>query len=78
MTDTLIAAIPKPRLYWTYYPKSKRGYWRVSAMPKFKWVTHSLFMHERWNQAHRMASQMNEAESARIQREEVLRRARAL
>lgn len=24
----------KPRVYWTYYPKLRRGYWRVSPMPK--------------------------------------------
>lgn len=22
----------KPRVYWSYYPKLKRGYWRVSPI----------------------------------------------
>jgi hypothetical protein len=24
----------KPRVYWKYYPTLRRGYWRVSPLPK--------------------------------------------
>lgn len=45
----------RPRLYWTYYPKSRRGYWRVSPMPK----PASNVDRDRWAYAHNMAREMN-------------------
>jgi len=46
----------KPRIYWTRYPSSGRGYWRVSEMPKpFKrrdWP--------RWEAAHIFIHRLNE------------------
>jgi len=45
----------KPRIYWTYYPKSKRGYWRVSAQPKLR-TQNTLDL---WTYAYNMAREMN-------------------
>lgn len=44
----------KPRIYWTYYPKLKRDYWRVSEMPNRSTTTLDL-----WTYAHNMAREMN-------------------
>lgn len=49
-----LEALPKPRIYWTYYPKSKRGYWRVSPMPK-PYHKHA----DRWQHAHDYATKLN-------------------
>jgi len=46
---------PKPRLYYKYYPASRRGYWLVSRMPKpFVYGLNSI-----WNDAHNIARRMN-------------------
>lgn len=46
----------KPRLYRTYYPKSRRRIWRVSPMPK----PYTECVRALWAHAHEMARQMNE------------------
>lgn len=46
----------KPKLFFTFYPKMKRGFWRVSPMPNR--TTKTL---ERWTFAHNMAREMNRA-----------------
>lgn len=45
----------KPRLYWTRCPKLKRGFWRVSPMPKLR----SQTTLDLWAYAHNMAREMN-------------------
>lgn len=47
----------KPRIVWVYYPKLKRGYWRVCAMPP--WFKRAKTARVYWRYAYRMASQMN-------------------
>jgi hypothetical protein len=49
---------PKPRIYWTYYPKSKRGFWRVSHMPNPK-VSARSKPFVLWRKAHDICGQMN-------------------
>jgi hypothetical protein len=46
----------KPRIYWHWYPKSKRGYWRVSPIKRHA----PTWMRNQWAYAHRMCRQMNE------------------
>lgn len=47
---------PKPHIYWQYCPKSKRGYWKVSLMPKpFKPEYHLP-----WQNAHFFAEKLND------------------
>lgn len=46
----------KPRVYWCYYPKLKRGFWRVSMMPKH-W---SADDYKRWMQAHAVVRNENQ------------------
>lgn len=53
----------KPRIYWAYYPKSRRGYWRVSMMDHYP--TSTLLERKRWRFAHRMVRQMNEQDHDR-------------
>ncbi len=48
----------KPRIYWTNYPKSGRGYWRVSPAPKRAHLWGSPLW-KAWQFAHRMAREMN-------------------
>ncbi|AKU43229.1 hypothetical protein RCSPARTAN_46 [Rhodobacter phage RcSpartan] len=50
----------KPRIYWQFYPKSRRGYWRVSRMPAIR----SNVVRDRWAFAHDMARSMNAAVAA--------------
>lgn len=73
-------ALPRPRIFWTYYPKSRRGYWRVSHMPK-------PYHHNRaaWEAAHSYVNQLNakigkegETEMAITITREVLDEVRAL
>lgn len=45
----------KPRIYWVYYPRSQRGYWRVSLMP-----SKARRIVDLWCVAQKMARQMNE------------------
>jgi hypothetical protein len=56
---------PKPRIYWTYYPKSRRGYWRVSAMPN-PWKPEDALA---WNKAHKFARRLNDAITSKIEQE---------
>lgn len=49
----------KPRIYWQFYPKSRRGYWRVSKMPY-----RSVKLLDAWSFAHSMAREMNAAVEA--------------
>ena len=44
----------KPKLYFVFYPKMKRGFWRVSPMPQRS--TKTL---DRWTYAHALAREMN-------------------
>jgi len=46
----------KPRIYWQVYPKSRRGYWRVSPMPNQSTRSRDLLAF-----AHNMAREMNRA-----------------
>lgn len=46
----------KPCIYWKYYPKSKRGYWRVKPMPT---VPNKREFRELWNYAYTLAIKMN-------------------
>lgn len=55
----------KPRIYWTYYPKSRRGYWRVSAMPK-PWKPEDA---PAWDKAHEFARRLNDAITSKIEQE---------
>lgn len=55
----------KPRIYWTYYPKSRRGYWRVSAMPK-PWKPEDA---PAWEKAHEFARRLNDAITSKIEQE---------
>lgn len=55
----------KPRIYWTYYPKSRRGYWRVSAMPK-PWNPADA---PAWDKAHEFARRLNDAITSKIEQE---------
>lgn len=45
----------KPRIYWTYYPRSRRGYWRVSHIP----IKPTKRQRDLWQYAHTMCQQMN-------------------
>ena len=57
----------KPRIYWCFYPKSRRGYWRVSEMPKpFKPSDFPL-----WEQAHAFVQRLNESEDRRLHQEDL-------
>lgn len=47
----------KPRIFWTFYPKSNRGYWRVSKIPRHPTPEHLQL----WGHAHRLKMAMNEA-----------------
>lgn len=47
----------KPHIYWTYYPKSRRGYWRVTEMPPNSWNVRSIAL--RWQAAHDFATMLN-------------------
>jgi len=51
-----MVSVKKPRIYWTYYPKLRRGYWRVNLLP-----TRSTSNLEAWAFAHDMAREMNRA-----------------
>jgi hypothetical protein len=55
----------KPRIYWQYCPKSRRGYWKVSHMPKPWKPEDSPF----WERAHEFARRLNDAITARIEQE---------
>lgn len=55
----------KPRIYWTYYPKSRRGYWRVSAMPKPRKPEDA----PAWDKAHEFARRLNDAITSKIEQE---------
>lgn len=47
----------KPRIYWCYYPKLKRGYWRVRPrVGRSRWIDW-----EARKVAQRMVEQMNRA-----------------
>lgn len=48
----------KPHIRLQHYPKSKRSYWRVSAVPK-KWNRLSETEKEQWNAAHKFKERMN-------------------
>jgi len=48
----------KPRVYWVYYSKLKRHFWRVSRMPLIR-TTKVLDL---WTYAHNMAREMNNHE----------------
>lgn len=60
-----LARLAKPRIYWTYYPKSRRGYWRVSEMPK-PWNPDDA---PRWKLAHDYARRLNDEITAKIEQE---------
>ncbi|UUV44557.1 hypothetical protein RCMOTHERGOOSE_47 [Rhodobacter phage RcMotherGoose] len=55
----------KPRIYWIYYPKLRRGFWRVGEYAhrnsKHRPASGSF---EPWRFAHRMAEEMNRAVAA--------------
>lgn len=69
-----VAKLPKPRIYWTYYPKSRRGYWRVSPMPKPYHVNRAA-----WDAAHSYVNKLNEGVSNMITvTSETIRRLRSL
>ena len=55
----------KPRIYWQYYPKSRRGYWKVSHMPK-PWKPEDAPF---WDKAHEFARRLNDAITAKIEQE---------
>lgn len=55
----------KPRIYWQYYPKSRRGFWKVSLMPK-PWKPADA---PAWEAAHAFARKLNDAITARIEQE---------
>lgn len=55
----------KPRIYWKYYPKSRRGYWKVSHMPK-PWKPEDAPF---WDKAHEYARRLNDAITAAIEQE---------
>lgn len=45
----------KPRVYWVYYPKLKRGFWRVSPMtPPVQ-----AGDYQRWRDAHSAVAKVN-------------------
>lgn len=45
----------KPRIYWTYYPKMRRGFWRVNERPnRDKANTYPM-----WERAHAIVNRMN-------------------
>lgn len=48
---------PKPRIYWTFYPSTNRGFWRVSSMPKGSW--HDPETKKLWDEAHKKAHELN-------------------
>lgn len=54
----------KPRVYWCYYPKLKRGFWRVYSMKTMR-SAHTL---ERWRFAHDMVKRMNEVDDTNARR----------
>lgn len=45
----------KPRVYWVYYPKLKRGFWRVSMLPNNPAPIDSW----RWYAAHEAVTKVN-------------------
>ncbi|WEL95577.1 hypothetical protein [Xanthomonas phage vB_XooS_NR08] len=55
----------KPRIYWQYYPKSRRGYWKVSHMPK-PWKPEDAPF---WDKAHEFVRRLNDAIAAKIEQE---------
>lgn len=62
--------VPKPHIFWTYYPRMKRGFWRVSPKPK-PYHRHT----KAWDAAHAFKERLNHAESIRIQAEKDKRNA---
>lgn len=48
----------KPRVTWKYYPKLKRGFWRVLPMPR----TRTLDTYRLWRIAHAEVSKANNRE----------------
>lgn len=54
--SSAVPVLTKPRIYSTYYRRSRRHYWRVSPMPK----PYTADVRALWKHAHDMARQMNE------------------
>jgi hypothetical protein len=50
----------KPRLWFEYYPASRRGYWRVSHLPKSR----TNQMRNVWIAAHDLAQRWNDQVTA--------------
>lgn len=49
--------IQKPRIFWQYYPKSKRGFWRIAATPSKWWK--DRYNSPIWRTAHKVVGKMN-------------------
>lgn len=60
---SLLKAVP--RIFREYYPKSGRGYWRVSPVP-IPWRYLGDKQREQWTQANKYKDRMNERESVRL------------